>query len=135
MEAGPSCNLALDIRQLDPSIPIETVGLVGNDGDGRYLREAAAKAGIDISQMAVTDAAATHFCNAYVSRTSHRRTHIFHAGTAALLTPDHFDFSATRMRYLHLGLPGVHRILDAPWNDEPNGWVAVSQAGASLGPE
>jgi sugar/nucleoside kinase (ribokinase family) len=129
---GSSCNLALDIRQLDPSIPIETIGLVGNDGDGRYLKEAAAKAGIDISQMAVTDDAATHFCNAYVSRMSHRRTHIFHAGTAALLTPDHFDFSATRMRYLHLGLPGVHRILDAPWKDEPNGWVAVlKQARAS----
>lgn len=122
---GSGCNLALDIKQLDPSIPVETIGLVGDDDDGRYLMETAAAAGIDTSQMMVTAAAATQFCDAYVSLRSHRRTHIFHAGSAALLTPDHFDFSSTRMRYLHLGLPGVHRILDAPWQNEPNGWVAV----------
>ncbi|MDQ0321726.1 sugar/nucleoside kinase (ribokinase family) [Pararhizobium capsulatum DSM 1112] len=129
---GSSCNLALDIKHLDPSIPIETIGLVGDDDDGRYLRDTAAAAGLDVSQMVVTDAA-TQFCDAYVSRKSHRRTHIFHAGTAALLTPDHFNFSTTTMRYLHLGLPGVHRILDAPWKDEPNGWVAVLKAARAAG--
>lgn len=130
---GSSCNLALDIKRLDPSIPVETIGLVGDDDDGRYLRKTAAAAGIDTRRMTVTPDAATQFCDAYVSRRSHRRTHIFHAGTGALLTPDHFDFSETRMRYLHLGLPGVHRILDAPWQDEPNGWVAVLKKARSAG--
>lgn len=130
---GSSCNLALDIKLLDPSIPVETIGLVGDDDDGRYLVSTAAAAGIDTRQMAVTGAAATQFCDAYVSLRSHRRTHIFHAGTGALLTPDHFDFSATRMRYLHLGLPGVHRILDAPWQDEPSGWVAVLRKARAAG--
>jgi sugar/nucleoside kinase (ribokinase family) len=132
---GSSCNLALDIKRLDPSIPVETVGLVGDDDDGRYLRETAAAAGIDTRQMTVTPEAATQFCDAYVSLRSHRRTHIFHAGTGALLTPDHFDFSRTNMRYLHLGLPGVHRILDAPWQDEPNGWVAVLKTARAAGLE
>jgi sugar/nucleoside kinase (ribokinase family) len=130
---GSSCNLALDIKRLDPSIPVETIGLVGDDDDGRYLRDTAIAAGIDARQMTVTPDAATQFCDAYVSLRSHRRTHIFHAGTGALLTPDHFDFSETRMRYLHLGLPGVHRILDAPWRDEPNGWVAVLKKARAAG--
>ncbi|WP_439623098.1 carbohydrate kinase family protein [Shinella sp.] len=130
---GSSCNLALDMKRLDPSISVETVGLVGDDDDGRYLKATAEAAGIDTRQMAVTDAAATQFCDAYVSRKSHRRTHIFHAGTGALLTPDHFDFSTTRMRYLHLGLPGVHRTLDSPWHDEPNGWVAVLKKARAAG--
>ncbi|MFQ6240815.1 carbohydrate kinase family protein [Sinorhizobium meliloti] len=132
---GSGCNLALDIKHLDPSVPVETIGLVGDDDDGRYLRETAAAAGIDISQMMVTEAAATQFCDAYVSLRSHRRTHIFHAGSGALLTPDHFEFSSTRMRYLHLGLPGVHRILDAPWQNEPNGWVAVLKKARAAGLE
>jgi sugar/nucleoside kinase (ribokinase family) len=132
---GSSCNLALDLKRLDPTIPVETIGLVGDDDDGRYLMATAAAAGIDTRQMAVTAAAATQFCDAYVSLQSHRRTHIFHAGTGALLTPDHFDFSSTRMRYLHLGLPGVHRILDAPWQSEPNGWVAVLKKAHAAGLE
>ncbi|MDX0403421.1 carbohydrate kinase family protein [Sinorhizobium medicae] len=132
---GSGCNLALDIKHLDPAIPVETIGLVGDDDDGRYLRATAAAAGIDTSQMMVTAAAATQFCDAYVSLSSHRRTHIFHAGSGALLTPDHFDFSSTRMRYLHLGLPGVHRILDAPWHDEANGWVVVLKKARAAGLE
>ena len=130
---GSSCNLALDMKLLDPSIPVETIGLVGDDDDGRYLLATAAAAGIDTRQMTMTAAAATQFCDAYVSLKSHRRTHIFHAGTGALLTPDHFDFSTTTMRYLHLGLPGVHRILDAPWQDEPNGWVTVLKRARAAG--
>lgn len=130
---GSGCNLALDMKLLDPSIPVETIGLVGDDDDGRYLVTTANAAGIDTGQMAVTAAAATQFCDAYVSLRSHRRTHVFHAGTGALLTPDHFDFSTTRMRYLHLGLPGVHRILDAPWQGEPSGWVAVLRGARAAG--
>ncbi len=132
---GSSCNLALDMRRLDPSMLVETVGLVGDDDDGRYLKATAEAAGIDTHQMATTDAAATQFCDAYVSRKSHRRTHIFHAGTGALLTPDHFDFSTTRMRYLHLGLPGVHKTLDRPWHDDPNGWVTILKKARAAGLE
>lgn len=130
---GPSCNLALDLKRLDPTIPVETVGLLGDDDNGRYLRRAAEEAGIDTRQMAVSAAGATQYCDAYVSRASHRRTHIFHAGTGAYLTPDHFDFSSTRMRFLHLGLPGVHKTLDSPWLDEPNGWVAILKNARAAG--
>ncbi|MBP2551207.1 sugar/nucleoside kinase (ribokinase family) [Neorhizobium galegae] len=130
---GPSCNLALDLKRLDPSIPVETVGLVGDDDNGRYLLGVAQEAGIDTRQMAVLPTGATQYCDAYVSRSSHRRTHIFHAGTGASLTPDHFDFSTTRMRFLHLGLPGVHKTLDSPWRDEPNGWVAVLKKARAAG--
>ena len=122
---GSGCNLALDIKRLDPAMPVETITLVGDDDDGRYLQALAEEAGIDGRQMAVSNRAATQFCDAYVSLQSHRRTHIFHAGVGAYLTPDHFDFTATHARFLHLGLPGVHKTLDAPWHDLPNGWVAV----------
>ncbi|MCD1262462.1 carbohydrate kinase family protein [Shinella sumterensis] len=130
---GSGCNLAVDIKLLDPAIPVETIALVGDDDDGRFLMATATTAGIDTRQMRTTGGVATQFCDAFVSRATHRRTHIFHAGTGALLTPEHFDFSETRMRFLHLGLPGVHRILDSPWHDEPNGWVAVLKKARAAG--
>jgi sugar/nucleoside kinase (ribokinase family) len=54
-------------------------------------------------------------------------------GVGAHLSPDHFNFSATRARILHLGLPGVHRTMDAPWKGEANGWVAVLKQARAAG--
>ena len=50
-----------------------------------------------------------------------------------MLTPEHFDFSKTRGKILHLGLLGLHRALDEPWQDEPSGWVAVLKAAREYG--
>ena len=63
--------------------------------------------------------------DAFNVRDSGRRTHFYHQGVAAQMNPDHFDFSSTRARFLHLGLPGAHAAMDRPWGDEANGWVAV----------
>jgi sugar/nucleoside kinase (ribokinase family) len=54
-------------------------------------------------------------------------------GVGAHLSPDHFDFSTTRARILHLGLPGVHRTMDSAWQDEANGWVAVLKKAKAAG--
>ena len=62
-----------------------------------------------------------------------RRTHFFHPGVAAAMNPDHFDFSSTRARILHLGLPGAHAAMDVPWRDEANGWVAVLRRARAAG--
>jgi sugar/nucleoside kinase (ribokinase family) len=62
-----------------------------------------------------------------------RRTHFFHPGVAAAMTPEHFDFSATRARVLHLGLPGAHAAMDAPWRGDANGWVSVLRTARAAG--
>jgi sugar/nucleoside kinase (ribokinase family) len=130
---GSGSNFALDMRQLDPEMPLETIALVGDDSDGRFLMEVADKARIDRTQMHVTTAANTHYTDAFVSERSHRRTHIYFRGTSALLSPDHFDFRKIKARMLHLGLPGVHRVMDGPWGDDANGWVAVLKKSHAAG--
>jgi len=130
---GSGCNLAIDIRKLDPNLPVETIGLVGDDDDGRLLFAEADAFGIDRRQLAVTRDAKTFYTDAYGSRQSGRRTHIFNMGSGALLTPDHFDFGLTSGRILHLGLPGVHRLMDAPWQDDANGWVTVLRKARAAG--
>ena len=122
---GSASNLAIDMKRLDPAIFVETIGLVGNDDDGRYLIGEAEAYGILHEQLVTTDKAPTQSTDAFASRETGRRTHIHHQGAGALLTPDHFDLARTRGRVFHLGLPGVHRLMDGPWGGAPNGWVAV----------
>ncbi len=75
----------------------------------------------------------TQFTDAFSSQASRRRTHIFKRGTGDFLTPDHFDFNKTNARFLHLGLPGVHEKMDAPFSGDENGWVTVLKKAQASG--
>ena len=34
---GSGCNMALDLKRLDPALPVETMGVVGDDDEARFL--------------------------------------------------------------------------------------------------
>ena len=130
---GSACNFAIDMRKLDSTMWVETIGLVGDDVEGRFLRSEAERYGIDARKLQVTSDAPTHSTDAYQSLASGRRTHIFHDGASGVISPDHFDFADTQGRILHLGLPGVHATMDAPWQGEANGWVTVLKKARAAG--
>lgn len=132
---GPACNLAIDIKRLDPSIAVETIGIVGDDDGGRKLLAEADRAGLERRQMHVSREAPTHATEAFISQASGQRTHISDLGVSALLSPDHFDFSTTQARFMHLGLPGIHPVMDGRWNEDANGWVTVLKAARRVGLE
>lgn len=123
---GSGCNFAVDIRKLDPAMPVATIGLVGDDADGRFLLAEADAYGIERRQLAITSAAPTQYTEAYGALRTGRRTHLYFQGTAALLTPEHFaGLDRLAGRIFHLGLPGVHPAMDEPWGEAANGWAAV----------
>jgi sugar/nucleoside kinase (ribokinase family) len=122
---GSACNFAIDMRKLDPGLSVETIGLIGADANGDFLVETCDAVGISRQQLRRTAAAPTNFSDAYSVQGTGRRTHIYYPGASALLTPDHFEFDQTNGRICHLGLPGVHRIMDAPWPGHANGWAAT----------
>ncbi len=130
---GSGCNFALDIKHLDSEMPVETITIVGNDEAGHFLRSLAEAAGIGHTQMHVSADATTQWTDAFISKASGRRTHIFNPGVSEVLSPDHFDFSSTTARYLHLGLPGVHKHLDRHWQGDVNGWVTVLKRARASG--
>ncbi len=130
---GSACNFAVDIRRLDPAMPVATMGLVGDDPDGHFLLAEADAAGIERSQLRLTGEAPTQYTDAFGSQRSGRRTHLYFEGTAALLAPDDFDFSQVTGRIFHLGLPGIHPRMDAAWGDAANGWVATLRAARAAG--
>ncbi|KQQ91067.1 carbohydrate kinase family protein [Aureimonas sp. Leaf324] len=132
---GSACNFGIDIRRLDPSMPVATIGCVGDDEDGRILLRYADDNGIDRTGMRVIAGGRTNYTDAYSTRDTGKRTHIFHQGTSALLSPDHFDFAGTSARIFHLGLPGIHDVMDNAWKGEVNGWVATLKAARAAGLE
>jgi sugar/nucleoside kinase (ribokinase family) len=114
-------------------MPLETIGVVGNDENGRWLRELADNARIGTRQMHVVPGERTHISDAFVSSATRRRTHIHRPGVAELLNPQHFDFSATTGKLLHLGMPGCHRTMDESRGADGNGWVTVLRAARAAG--
>ncbi len=130
-----SCNMAIDMKKLDPQMPVATIGMVGDDSDGHFLAAEADRYGIDRSRLLVSKDAQTDFTDAFTSLETGQRTHISYFAASHLLTPDHFDFTESSHRIFHLGLPGIHRVLDAPWKGDANGWVTVLKKARAAGLE
>jgi len=130
---GSAHNVGHDLKRLQPELPVEAIGLLGNDSDGDFLFTGARKAGMDVTQLHRSDTVQTSFTDVMSVAGSGRRTFFHHAGANDALTPDHIDLAATRGRMLHLGLVGLHAVLDAPWQQEANGWAAVLSRAQRLG--
>jgi sugar/nucleoside kinase (ribokinase family) len=130
---GSGCNMAIDLKRLDPALPVATMGLVGDDGEGRFLLAECERYGIEHSGLKVAPEGATACTDCFNSLSSGRRTHFYAPGVAARLSPDDFDFSAAEARLLHLGLPGAHATLDAPWREESTGWASVLRRARAAG--
>ncbi len=132
---GSACNMAFGLRRLDDHMPVETIGVIGDDHAGRFLCEQCDALGVDREQITMMEGGHTFSTDAFCVENRGQRTHFFYAGVAKLLGPDHFDFSNTRARILHLGLPGAHQTMDSPWRGETSGWVAVLKAARASGLE
>ncbi len=130
---GSGSNMAFDLKRLDPDFPVEAMGVVGDDDLGRFLFDECDAHNINRDALRALPGGATMSVDAFNVASNGRRTHFYHQGVAAEMTPDNFDFSSTRARIVHLGLPGAHRAMDRPWLGEPNGWVAVLRNARALG--
>ncbi|SMO89768.1 carbohydrate kinase family protein [Paracoccus laeviglucosivorans] len=129
---GSGCNFAVDMRRLAPEIPVWTIGLCGDDADGALLRAIAQENGIT-ARFHVDPGIQTHRTFAFTAQDNGSRTHLFEAESSDHLTPDHFDFADIPARILHLGLPGTHAVMDAPWDQDANGWVTVLRRARAAG--
>jgi len=122
---GSGFNMAIDLKRLDPSFPVEAMGVVGDDDLGRFLFHECDAHRVDRAALHALEGGATMSVDAFNVASTGRRTHFYHQGVAAEMTPENFDFSSTRAKILHLGLPGAHKAMDRPWRGEASGWLAV----------
>jgi sugar/nucleoside kinase (ribokinase family) len=111
---GSPFNVLVDLATLGAPFPLEAVGLVGNDGNGRYVLNTCHQLGIHTQSLHITEEAPTSFTDVMTVKSTGRRT-FFHArGANALLDDDHFDFSRSSARIFHLGYLLLLDGLDKP---------------------
>ncbi|NNC80519.1 MAG: carbohydrate kinase family protein [Acidimicrobiales bacterium] len=130
---GSAHNFGVDMRKLDPTMPVDAIGVLGTDSDGDFLFDRAADVGIDTTQLHRTGEAATSYTDVMTVADTGKRTFFYHSGSGDLLTPEHFDFTSSTRRILHLGLLGIHQRMDAPWAGDANGWVTVLKRAQAAG--
>lgn len=130
---GPAHNMAIDLARLEPGFPIWAKGVVGDDDAGRLLLAACAEHNVDSSALQVLDEVGTAHTDVMTVLPTGQRTFFHHQGANALLGPEHFDFSNTPATILHLGAPGVHARMDAPYEDDANAWVTVLRRARAAG--
>jgi len=95
---GAGFNMALDLKRLDPDFPVEAMGVVGDDDLGRFLFHECDAHGVDRAALHALPGGVTMSVDAFNVASTGRRTHFYHQGVAAEMTPDSFDFSSTRAR-------------------------------------
>ncbi|MBQ6375116.1 MAG: carbohydrate kinase family protein [Clostridia bacterium] len=81
---GCASNTAVSLKKLDPAIDVRTIALVGDDENGRYLKEKLRGYGVDTSMICTTDQALTSFCDVMTVRATGERTFFLDRGCCRL---------------------------------------------------
>lgn len=84
-------NTGCDVHILDPRIPVSAFGAVGDDEDGRFVKDEMARRGIDVSGVVTVGADATSFTDV-MSVAGGERTFFTYPGASAAWGVDDFPF-------------------------------------------
>jgi sugar/nucleoside kinase (ribokinase family) len=100
---GGPYNVLKNLARLGAAFPLEAIGRVGDDAEGRKIREDCAAHGIDTAQLRTTAEAPTSYTDVMTVAGTRRRTFFHQRGANARLTAEDFDFSRTGARWFYLG--------------------------------
>jgi sugar/nucleoside kinase (ribokinase family) len=114
---GGPYNLLKDLSILRAPFPLEGIGLVGDDPDGRAIIDDCRASGIDSSRLRMIPGLRTSYTDVMAVRGSGRRTFFHDRGANARLGPEHFDFTSANARIFYLGYLLLLDRLDAPGTD------------------
>ena len=95
-------NVAIDLKKMDPALPVKALGKVGSDDYGQLLLKGMAAQNINTAGVIVTSEAPTSFTDV-MSLAGGERT-FFHArGANALFCPEDIDPAQLHCDLLHIG--------------------------------
>lgn len=123
---GFAFNLLSDLAALDSSCPLFAAGLIGDDANGRFVRERCRRLKIDDTMLRATTGAPTSFTDVMTETRSGRRTFFYCPGANEQLTEKHLRLLATPAKIFCLGYLGFLPLLDTVANgDGLNGSARV----------
>ncbi|MFP6582486.1 MAG: carbohydrate kinase family protein [Candidatus Hydrogenedentota bacterium] len=120
---GMAHNLVVDIAHFDLGIPIEAVGFVGDDDDGRSILNLCQRLGIDTTNLHTSHDAPTSYTEVMTVESSGKRTFFHSRGANKLVTYDTVPFDTIKSKIGALGYLLLMDGIDAP--DEEFGTVAA----------
>ena len=94
-------NVAVDMRRMDPTLPVYAIGKIGDDADGKLVSDVLTENGVDCAGL-VTCGEQTSFTDV-MSIAGGQRTFFTYAGASADFGVDDIDFDALKADILHLG--------------------------------
>ena len=130
---GAAFNIACVVARLAPQLPVEGIGLIGNDGAGQFVIETCRRLGIGTAGIQKTAAAPTSFTDVMSERVSGRRTFFHASGANALLDESHFDLQPDTASIFFLGYLGLLPSLDRTDASGRNGASRLFQKAISSG--
>lgn len=109
-------NVALDLKTMDPNLPLSVWGAVGDDANGAFVRSVFASHGVPTDGLEVIPGTPTGFTDVMTDETSGARTFFSMEGANACFCPDAamLDAIAARADLLHVGYILLMPALDAP---------------------
>lgn len=128
---GSPYNILVDLAKMGAAFPLEAVGLVGDDADGRLIRAECAALGIKTDALQSTRQAATSYTDVMSVQSTGRRSFFHQRGANALLGPEHFDFTTTRAKHFHLGYALLLDRLDGLIDGVPGMQIVFAAAHAA----
>lgn len=106
-------NVGIDLKTLDPGLPVMGLGRVGDDDYGRFILSQLVKSGMDVKGIMVSPSSLTSFSDV-MSLPGGERT-FFHArGANAEFEPSQIDLGSLDCRLLHIGYILLLDRFDAP---------------------
>lgn len=95
-------NVGVDLKKIDPSLPVFGYGKVGNDEEGDYIIDVLSSNGVDCENIIRDKTEATSYTDV-MSVVGGQRTFFTYPGTSATYGFDDIDFSKMTAKILHLG--------------------------------
>jgi len=130
---GPALNVAIDLRRLGASFPIELAGAIGDDRYAALVLAECTAQGIDTTNVQQLPGAITAFTDAMVERVGGRRTLFHHRGANALFDGSKILVEGCQARILHAGAPGIHPLMDSVRPEGGNGWSQLLRRAQAAG--
>lgn len=95
-------NVALDLKRINPELPIRSVGTIGGDEEGAFVMDTMHRYGVDTKGLTVLADEMTSFTDV-MSISGGQRTFFTYAGASAKFGGEHVNFEENMPKILHLG--------------------------------
>ena len=109
---GAVCNVAVDLKKLDPALKVSAMGRIGDDAEGALIRETLEAHGIDMANVIQEGISA--FCNVMADVKNKQRTFFTYMGANARFTEQDIDWDRVDAGIFHIGYILLLDALDQP---------------------